>query len=422
MEKSGFLLLAVSILISSASRGQNETNGSALPKEPTLTPSTFIDHGMWLTTPALSSVLAEPNESPITEEAMFATYSFSDARKTYNVELYYRELYNRLRARVLVGDRELHGLFNRFYSVDKKRRIDVFTVMRNGCPRLNFNFGFLPLKESVLDTDVIYDAVEKFAAKSLPRARRPLIRVSPPPGMLKKTCRASVGASYLVNEEGQIGPFTLKNLLIAYCQEGIRAERREDFERIGRSLVEAHGKSIGLDNSVVSEVSDVRKYGRRLLDLVAGAEIGPPASYKDGESEMDYWTCYACARYKMGPSILARYEFGFQNGLLSSGERAVLGEDASGAYTGYPNLQNLRLTDRVVLEQYREFEFPEPDSGTTRERIPGSETRVSASPSHTLALLRFTFVGAGVFLLALAYVVQRCVRMRSGIPKHSANG
>jgi hypothetical protein len=327
------------MLISSTTLGQSESTDSSLTREPTFTPSTYIDTGGWLAAPGLSSILTDPNEISGAEEAMFATYSFSHTGTTYNVELYYRELYNRLRARVLVGDRELRGLFNRFYGVDANRRTDLSVYGRNEVPEVRFNFGGFSLGESHLDTDAIYDTLEALAGKS--ELSGALIDLFKPPGMLKKTCRARLGGLYLVNEQGQIGPLTLKNLLIAYCQEEIRAEQPEDFERIGYSLVEVHGKSLGLTNTVVSDVNDIRKYSRRLLESVDTVEIEAPAHHRDNESQIDYWTCYACARYKMGPAILVRYKFGFQDGLLCSGERALLKEDATGAYTGYPNLTSM---------------------------------------------------------------------------------
>ena len=155
MEKLSFLLPTVIMLISSTTLGQSESTDLSLTREPTFTPSTYIDTGGWLAAPGLSSVLTEPNEISDTEEAMFATYSFSDASVTYNIEFYYRRLYNRLRARVLVGDRELRGLFNRFYGVDANRRTDLSVYGRNGVPEVRFNFGRFSLGESHLDTDTI---------------------------------------------------------------------------------------------------------------------------------------------------------------------------------------------------------------------------------------------------------------------------
>ena len=342
---------------------------------------------------------------------MFATYSFSHAGVTYNIEFYYRELYQRLRARVLVGDRELHGLFNRFYGVDPTGRYMLSVHERDkGKPEVSFNFGFLPLQESLLDTDAIYEAVEGFAGKTLPGVPIPWIRVYPPPGMLKKTCGVLMERFHLlVNEKGQIGPFTLENLLIAYCQEEIKAKEHEDFERIGRSIVNALGESMGLNYTVIADVNEVGRYGPKLLDSINAAEIKPPSLYRDSDSQTDYWNCYACGRYGMGPAILTRYRFGFKNGLLHSGERSVLGEDASGAYTGYSNLKNIRGQQEFIIND------DGADVGFVKTRNLRSDKAVGTSPLLSSAALRLMFVGAGVLLLILAFLVHTCARPSSKV-------
>lgn len=418
-------------LISSISHSQSEPNEALSRRRPVFTPSTSVDTPVWLSSPGLAAVLTEPNEPPVNQEALFATHSFSNRGTTYNVEFYYREFYHRLRARVFVEDRELWGLFNRFYDVDPNHRYMVSVHARDeGKPEVGFNFGFLSLKESFLDTDAIYDAVETFAGKALPGTQIPWIRVYPPPGMLKKTCSVLVEHFHLlVNEKGQIGPFTLENLLIAYCQEEIKAEEREDFERIGRSLVKTHGESMGLINTVIADVNEVGRYGPRLLDPVNAAEIRPPSFHRDGDSQTDYWTCYARARYKMGPAILTRYKFGFQNGLLHSGERAVLAEDASGAYTGYPNLKNVRNQEEIILDQSNKFEDSDADSGPAAARSPRTQEQIIVRSSKNFVLgrayselrktrvatLRIVLVSAGVSLIILAFVVRTYVRCRSKV-------
>lgn len=434
MEKLSFLLPTIIVIITSTTLGQSESTDSSLTREPTFTPSTYIDTGAWLAIPDLSSVLTDPNEISSSEEAMFATYSFSHTGTTYNVELYYRELYNRVRARVLVGDQELCGLFNRFYGVDARRRKMLSVSGRDGILKVSLNFGWLSLIESELNTDAIYNAVETFAGKSFPQTHSLWIQVSPPPGMLKKTCIARLGALYLVNEQGQIGPLTLKNLLNAYCQEEIRAKQPDDFERIGYSLVEVHSKSLGFINTVVSDVNDIRKYSRQLLESVNTDEIKAPAHHRDDESRIDYWTCYACARYKMGPAILVRYKFGFQDGLLCSGERALLKEDATGAYTGYPNLTSMRVEEKVILDQHsefeeeaisdrdREFKNGNTNSGSATERSLRTNKTIDTNPLLSVVGLRIAFVLAGIFLLVLAYVARMYVRAGSRVPKDGANG
>jgi len=87
----------------------------------------------------------------------------------------------------------------------------------------------------------------------------------------------------------------------------------------------------------------------------------------------------------MGPGMLVCYKLGFQNGLLSSGERVILGEDRIGTYTGYPRLRSLRDHKKVVLDK----------------------NNVDLSSFFSTTMLMVTFVGAGVFLLVLAYIVHR---------------
>ena len=93
----------------------------------------------------------------------------------------------------------------------------------------------------------------------------------------------------------------------------------------------------------------------------------------------------------MGPLILALYKFGFKNGLASSGERIVLGQNNTGAYMGYPRLEN-----RVNQEQ-----------SISRKN------KIEPEPFFSLAMLRKIFVVAGAFLIVLAYVIHRYFRARS---------
>ena len=402
MEKCRFILsIAIIMLISSVVLTQREPNESHIPEKRSFERSVFIDFCIGLRFPGvdpnLSSVLTELNKSSISEEALFATYSFSDADTTYNVELYYRELYHRLRARVLVGDRELRGLFNRFYDIDSRESMIFVLRSKDGSLALSFNFGGFSLKESSLNTDAIYDALEDFIAKSSPQTRNPGIRVYGPTGMLKKTCEArALRDCYLINEEGQVEPFTLENLLIAYCREGIKVGKPDDFERIGRSIVKPYSEVLGVTMNIILDVNEIRKYSSNLLISENEHKVRPPWSYRDSQSQTDYWICYAFERYKMGPGMLVCYKLGFQNGLLRSGERIILGEDKTGAYTGYPRLRSLRDHKKVVI----------------------GKNNVDLISFFSTTMLMIIFVGAGVFLLVLAYVVHRYFRPSSGASTH----
>jgi hypothetical protein len=422
METRRFLLLAAIILLCSiTSLGQSGPNESPIDRRPMFTSSKYIDASVWFPAPGITSFLTEPNESSISEEALFATYSFSSAGTTYNVELYYRELYRRIRAEVLVGDKVLNGLFNRFYDVDPTHifRLSVYRG-DDGNPELRFNVGRFSITESSLNTSAIYDAVEVFVGRSSPQARNPRIHVERPPGFLKKTCRVWALGDYLVNEEGQVGPFTLENLLIAYCREGIKAEKPGDFERVGRSLVQANGKALGVRITFITDANEIPGYSSKLLDLENATEIRPPWSYRDSESQTDYWACYTFERYKMGPGFITSYKFGFQNGLLSSGERIVLGEDRTGAFTGYTKLGSLRTQEKVVVPKSEDggfdFRYSEPNG----VRLPSATSlsgrgrgKVDQSPFSSLAVLRVTFIAGAVFLLVLAYIVHKYARANS---------
>jgi len=397
MERRRFLLsIAIVVFISCVSLTRSEPNELPSSGRQLFEPPIFIDFGGWLPAPgvdpSLSSVLTEPNESSVSEEALFATYSFSDAGTTYNVEFYYRELYHRLRARVLIGDRELRGLFNRFYDVDPTRR-SMLSVMRgnDGSPVLSFNFGGFSLKESSLNTDAIYGALEDFIAKSSPQTRYIGIHVYRPPGLLKRTCKARIFArtyppDYLVNEEGQIDQLTLENLRVAYYREGIRALNTQDFERIGWSLVVTEDPR-PQQLKVISDVNDIPEYRSHPLDSDSEGEIRAPWFYKDAESQTEYWICYT---YNQLGGIVARYKFGFQKGYLTVADKLILGRDIGRA---------------LYLSGYRPLDMrplPARPQGT-----------IGLNWSWLLSALSVMFIAVGIFLLILAYLVRRHYRSSS---------
>ena len=402
MEKHSFVLpILLVTLISSISPSQSDPNEASARKRQAFEPHSTIDHGISLTGPGVGSVLSEDDESDISEEALFATLSFNDMSTTYNVELYYRGRDRRIRVRVLVGNQELQGLFNRFYDVDPIQKYQVFVVRDdNDNPLMYLHFGKLTVSQLPLDTGAMYDALEAFAAKSFPERHSPRIWIGRRPGLLKKTYEAYAEKKCLVNEEGQVEPFTLENLLSAYRREGIRAEVPDDIERISRDLVLAYGEGLGVSPIFLSDVNALRKYSSSLVDSQEAANIAAPTSSRDQRSQTDFWTCYTFERFIMGPGFLVCYTVGFQNGLLRSAERTVLGEDKAGAYGGYPELRGLRTQEKAVVHSNKNS-TPEP---------------TYARPSKTRpAMLRIVFVSAGVFLLVLAFVVRTCVRSRSKI-------
>lgn len=180
----------------------------------------------------------------------------------------------------------------------------------------------------------------------------------------------------------------MQNLINAYNEEGIKAQRPEDYENITNSLIKTIGSGIRIN--FIKEVNEVQ--ASRILDPENKHKIRPPGFYRDNDSRTDYWTCYALERYKMGPLILAYYKFGFRNGLANSGERIILGQDNTGAYMGYP-----RLLENLGYQQ---------------QGISG-KNKVESRPFFSLAVLRITFVAVGAFVLVLAYIVHRYVRAHS---------
>lgn len=315
---------------------QGEPSEPADPPKRTYVPTVFFDHGAEF--PPLYRPAAEvkPNSLSGLPETLFGTYSFREKDTVYNIEFYYRKFFERMRLRVLVGQRELHGPFNRLYGIDPGREI-MFWVSQweGGSIELTFNFAILKLEESSIDTDAIYDTIEAFLSRSGQPDPRPTIRLWGTPGLLKKTCwvqisARSCGGQYLINERGQVDPLTLENLRFAYNREQITAQRLADYERIGRSLIVAENDAISQGKIIViSRVEDIPGYPSHPLDAQNEAQIKVPAVRTDADAKIDYWTCFT---YRARGGVVARYTFGFENGKLRSAEKALVSEWIGGAY------------------------------------------------------------------------------------------
>jgi len=393
--------IVVIVLISGISQVPTEANESSRRSRSYL--SSFIDHWVELPNPSLSSVLGEPNESSINEEALFATHSFSDAGITYNVELYYRELDSRIRIRALVGDRELRGLFNRFYQPYPNRQMWIFVTREDSSPEMSFSFGYLSLKESSVNTDAVYDAIEAFARQAFPQVDNSRISVDRPPGLLKKTCIALLDNIYLVNEEGQADPFTLENLRVAYNREGIKVENLSDLERIGRSLIQAEEgeknepsnyETVNYDTVLISDVNEIPGYSRRPLDPVDERKITGPRSFSKGQT--NYWSCYT---YKRIGGIVSQYTFGFAGGQLSVADKLILGQRIGSAVFQGPS-----ATVR------RQGSTPRSMNSSSRKKRDG-ETLSKAPAVTRMTLLEAVKAGSvdqvGKFISSGAYVNSR---------------
>lgn len=266
-----------------------------------------------------------------TREALFATYSFNDHGTVYNIEFYCRPLYNRIRARVLVGDRELHGLFNRFYGIDPTQDRGMLINRRpDGYPLVDVTDLGLVIKESDVSTDAIFDALEAFLSRAGPPQRGPILYMyQEPTGLLRKTCWIHVwgarGGNYLFHADGRADPFTLENLRLAYWQEGIQAQNPADYERIARSIitvedwVAGHGEA-----TVLASTEGIPEYQSHPLDSAKQGQIRAPWLSKSADGPTNSWNCYTYQEYH---GIVARYAFGFREGRLASLEKTILGED-----------------------------------------------------------------------------------------------
>jgi hypothetical protein len=291
------------------------------PPKRTHVPTVFFDHGATFPPPYRPATDAEPNSPSGSEEVLFGTHSFRERGTVYNIEFYYRKLYERMRVRVLVGGQELHGLFNRVYDIDPGREI-MFWVSRfeGESIELTFNFAMVSLKAYPIDTDAIYDAAEALLSGSPWRDPGPSIHLSQPPGLLKKTCwvriwGASRGEHYLINERGQVDPFTLENLRIAYNRERIRAQSPPDYARIGRSLITAENELTSqCRTAVISSVADIPGYQLHPLDAQSEAQVKPADFHTDADTQRDHWTCFT---YRAHRGVVARYRFASTMGICA---------------------------------------------------------------------------------------------------------
>ena len=401
--KQYILLMSILVVIFIPCTGQAQIDPNDSYKRARKYMTYFIDYGIEFPGPVVDSALSDPNGSSADEEALFATYSFSDTGTTYNVELYYRPLGRRIRLRVLAEDKELHGLFNRFYSIDPTRQIMIFVVREDNNPLIHMNMGQLSLEETSLNTDIIYDALETFNTKSYPQAGRLPIFVCKPPGLLKRTCRASAGGFYLVNEEGQVDEFSLENLRVAYNREGIKAQNREDFERIARSLIKAEDEPSNYETILISDVNDIPMYSSHPMDSKNEEKVRAPRFYS--ENQTDYWICYT---YKRLGGIVSCYEFGFQKGVLTSVKKLVL-DNRIGAARFIPGIP-FYGTGVVNRSQ------PNRRNNDRSSQSPVSENKDSL---FSAPIFRTVFFAAGVLLLVLAYIVRKLTGPGPTVLKHT---
>jgi len=378
---------------------QGEPSEPADPPKRAYVPTVFFDHGAKFPPLRRPATDAEPDSPSLSEEVLFGTHSFRERGIVYNIEFYYRKLYERMRVRVLVGQQELHGLFNRLYGIKPDREITFWVSRSEGeSIELTFNFAIVKLNEFPIDTDAIYDAAEAFLSRSPEPDPSPSIRLWQPPGLLKKTCwvrisARSCGGNYLINERGQVDRFTMENLRVAYNREQIKAQSLADYERIGRSLIAAENDLISQCKIIViSRVEDIPGYQLHPLDAQSEAQVKPAWLHTDADTQRDHWTCFT---YRAHRGVVARYTFGFQNGDLHSAEKTILAEGIGKAY--YIHGERLDTPDRPA---------------TTPAVDNHPQTRESRQ-TWLLGMLSAGLITAGALLLLVAYVIRRRTGLRS---------
>ncbi|MBN1507521.1 MAG: hypothetical protein JW955_11785 [Sedimentisphaerales bacterium] len=379
----GFAMTGIMALLVSAGLAAGEPNEPSEERTRSYAPVELTKDGGWLPAPDESPA----GQSPL-EESLFAAYSFHDVGTVYNIEFYYRRLYSRLRVRVLVDNRELHGLFNRFYAFPSGGRcmLSVGTD-RDGNPTVSTNFTQLVLKESAINTDAIYGALERFLSRSDVSRACPCNRVDPPPGLLGRTCRVRIMGDpvidYLISEDGQVEPLTLESLRVAYNKEAIRAKNADDYKRIAWSVIVAEHESSSRNEIVpISSVNDIPDYTMHPLDRANESEIQAPQLRSDAGTGIDYWTCCTYAQFH---GVVARCTFGFREGRLQSAERLVLADGIGNAY-------------------YLGGELRRASQNSGPASAIGGDARPRRLLSDTVGLVS---AGAGALLLLCALLIRR---------------
>jgi putative glutamine amidotransferase len=324
----------------------------------------------------------EANGLPLFGEKLFSTRALIARDKTrYDIEFYYHKWYRRIRAVVRVGDKTLSGLFNRFYGIDPKREFSLTIRWEDNSAVVYVNSVRMRLKESDIDTSAIYNATEAMLGEPTKFCIYP-----PPGGALRRTCRARVftgsgSEDYLVNEQGDIEPFSLDSLCVAYRRERIRAQNPQHMEGIGVSMILAESSDRTLFAEVISGISDIPGYDDNPLDSDTERKIGEPRFYRNEKERIDYWTCHT---YSMSRAIVAGYTFGFFNGWPVSAEKIVLGRGIGGISSyNYPNSYDRRV------RKYRLS--PTSDQGLLR----------------LIPALRVVFIGSGLSLLFIAHLLRK---------------
>jgi putative glutamine amidotransferase len=311
----------------------------------------------------------------------------------YDIEFYYHRGRGRIRAVVRVGDRVLNGLFNRFYSIAPDREFSLTIRWEHDSAVIYVNSVRMSLRESTIDTDAIYDAMEAMLGK------RPNIVVHPPHGgVLKRTFKAqaftrSGAQDYLVNERGDIDPFSLDSLCIAYRRERIRAQNPQQMKGIGISLIMAESNAGRFSAEIISGVDDISGYGIiSRLDSDTEQEITEPRFHKHEVKKIAYWTFHT---HSVWGGIVARYTFGFLDGWVVSAEKVVLGQGIGPDYR------------HDYLDKYA--------TGARRTRLPDTSGQ---DPLRLIPAFRVVFLGFGLSLLLIAHLLrnrrQRAKRASSG--------
>jgi len=239
----------------------------------------------------------------------------------------------------------------------------------------------MSLKESTIDTDAIYEAMEAMLGEDAN-----FVLYTPHGGVLKRTFKARVFArsgaqDYLVNEREDIDPFSLDGLCIAYRKERIRAQNRQQMEGIGISLIMAESRAGRFCAEAISSVSDISGYDMSPLHSETAEKICEPRFHKHEMRKIYYWTCHT---HSVWGGIVASYTFGFLNGWVVSAEKVILGQGVGPDYSHHYKVE------------YR--------SGTRGARLQNDSGQ---SLSWLIPAFRAAFIGFGLSLFLIAHLLRK---------------
>jgi len=272
------------------------------------------------------------------EETLLDTHTLplDDSNNAYVVNVYYSDYYERARIEVFRNGQVLKGLFNRRYGVDPIVDSSAkLTTYANGSILVEIGQGrskeqhghlivFVPLAESGIDSDVIYDTVEKYIDGAY------YWTLLWPTGLLEDTCFARVFRhkdrvnDYIVTDDGNISPLeSINSVCMAYFAEGIKAPDTETAKDIAKSIIEVYtehecrGKA-----SVICSPNDIPGYSNNPFKTKQNEDVIEAPWLEVDPDETTYrWSFFTYNGYH---GVVRLFTITFNNGnLVSAQERIV---------------------------------------------------------------------------------------------------